>query len=90
MADVDDGTSARAMAVAAREGGRALQRLTSEQRGDLLRRMARALEDNAAAILEENAKDVADGRELNARGELGDALVGRLIMSESKARQARF
>lgn len=54
------GPSCRELAVRARGASRALQAMTSEQRGDCLDRMAQALLDNAADILKENAEDIAE------------------------------
>jgi delta-1-pyrroline-5-carboxylate synthetase len=71
-------------AVAAREAGRILSSLSSEARTNVLMRVARALTDNAAAILEENAADVADAAAAVEKGEMTAALAARLKLDERK------
>ena len=68
----------REQAVAARDASRVLQALTSTERANLLRRMATALLDNQAVILEANAND------LDAGEALSEALKARLGLTEKK------
>ncbi|XP_024369145.1 delta-1-pyrroline-5-carboxylate synthase 1 [Physcomitrium patens] len=73
-------TGARNMAVAAREGSRRLQGLTSEERKSILHAVADALLANEAIIKAENDADV----ELAQMTGVSKALVGRLTIKPGK------
>jgi delta l-pyrroline-5-carboxylate synthetase len=72
------------VAIAAREGARALGRLGSEGRVGVLRRVADALIARQDEILAENALDVAAGARLVAAGELSASSAARLELTPSK------
>ncbi|OIW18897.1 hypothetical protein TanjilG_25340 [Lupinus angustifolius] len=74
--------SAREMAVAARDGSRQLQVLSSDERKKTLLAMADALEKNISTIRLENEADVADAE---AAG-YGKSLISRLTLKPEKAR----
>ncbi len=64
----------------AREGARVLARADSEKKNRVLRRMSETLQERAAALMDENAKDVEAGR----RKELSSALIDRLTLNEKR------
>ncbi|XP_019448549.1 PREDICTED: delta-1-pyrroline-5-carboxylate synthase-like [Lupinus angustifolius] len=72
--------SAREMAVAARDGSRQLQVLSSDERKKTLLAMADALEKNISTIRLENEADVADAE---AAG-YGKSLISRLTLKPEK------
>lgn len=74
-------TDLRAIAGAARDAGRSLQRATSDERQAALRRMARALEVHGDRILAANDEDVADGERAVAEGRMSASLAARLGLS---------
>ncbi|KAL0844606.1 hypothetical protein Bca101_017852 [Brassica carinata] len=78
-APVADST-ARDMAVAARESSRKLQALSSEDRKQILYNVADALEANEETIRAENELDVAAAQEAG----LEESLVARLVMTPAK------
>ncbi len=45
-----------------RDGARSLQRLTSEQRADIINNLANSLIENQSDILEANKKDLEEAR----------------------------
>lgn len=71
---------------AARAAALRLAHCSGPERRAILLSMADSLArpDLRAGILEANAADVAEGREKEARGELGRALVDRLVLDERK------
>ncbi len=73
-------------ALAARDAGAALAAAPAATRTAVLHRFAAALRDGATrdAIAAATAADVARAREVEARGELGPALAGRLALGEAK------
>lgn len=74
----------REQAVAAREAGRILARLPSDERVALLERVAGALDRERARIQAENARDVADARAAVEAGTMSDALARRLPLTDAK------
>ncbi|CAF2123435.1 hypothetical protein HID58_010055 [Brassica napus] len=78
-APVTDST-ARDMAVAARESSRKLQALSSEDRKQILYNVADALEANVETIRAENELDVAAAQEAG----LEESMVARLVMTPAK------
>ncbi|KAE9611073.1 putative glutamate-5-semialdehyde dehydrogenase, Glutamate 5-kinase [Lupinus albus] len=74
--------SAHEMAVAARDGSRQLQVLSSEERKKILLAMADALEKNASIITLENKADVADAEAAGYER----SLISRLTLKPEKAR----
>ncbi|WZZ40229.1 hypothetical protein YC2023_036488 [Brassica napus] len=78
-APVTDST-ARDMAVAARESSRKLQALSSEDRKQILYNVADALEANVETIRAENELDVAAAQEAG----LEESMVARLFMTPAK------
>lgn len=64
----------------AKEASRATARLTSDDKSRALDRIARAIEENAAAIIEANGRDIENGR----RNEIGDALIDRLRLDDTR------
>ena len=78
-APITDST-ARDMAVAARENSRKLQALSSEDRKQILYAIADALEANEKTIRAENELDVATAQEAG----LEESLVARLVMTPAK------
>ncbi|KAH0882492.1 hypothetical protein HID58_058588, partial [Brassica napus] len=78
-APITDST-ARDMAVAARESSRKLQALSSEDRKQILYSIADALEANEKTIRAENELDVATAQEAG----LEESLVARLVMTPAK------
>ncbi|CAN7007532.1 hypothetical protein IGI04_010647 [Brassica rapa subsp. trilocularis] len=78
-APVTDST-ARDMAVAARESSRKLQALSSEDRKQILYSVADALEANVETIRAENELDVAAAQEAG----LEESMVARLVMTPAK------
>ncbi|GFR42079.1 hypothetical protein Agub_g2875, partial [Astrephomene gubernaculifera] len=75
-------SSARDMAVRAREASRRLQALSSQQRSELLLRVADALVAAQDEILQANAADVAD-----SQGRISDSLMQRLVLKPAKIAQ---
>jgi delta-1-pyrroline-5-carboxylate synthetase len=73
-------TGARAMAVAARDGSRRLQGLTSEERSSILHAVADALLANEAKIKDENNRDV----ELAQMSGISKSLIDRLTIKPGK------
>ncbi|MFC7114971.1 glutamate-5-semialdehyde dehydrogenase [Natronoarchaeum sp. GCM10025703] len=80
MTDRDATTKVREAQSAALE----LANVSEARRNEGLRSIADAIEANSEAILEANAKDVENGKELLEAGEYSQALVDRLKLSESK------
>ncbi|CAH2058693.1 unnamed protein product [Thlaspi arvense] len=78
-APITDST-ARDMAVAARESSRKLQALSSEDRKQILYNIADALEANEKTIRAENELDVATAQEAGFE----ESLVARLVMTPAK------
>ncbi|KAF3508607.1 hypothetical protein F2Q69_00001962, partial [Brassica cretica] len=78
-APVTDST-ARDMAVAARESSRKFQALSSEDRKQILYNVADALEANVETIRAENELDVAAAQEAG----LEESMVARLVMTPAK------
>ena len=68
------------MGKAAKAASRTLSTLTTEQKNAALLAIAGELETQAAAVMAENARDIADGR---AKG-LSDALLDRLLLDEKR------
>jgi len=75
--------STREQAVAARAASRQLQALSSEERSELLNRIADALEANEPAILAENLLDIAAAEQANCE----PALLNRLKLKPGKIKQ---
>lgn len=73
-------TDLRRMGRAAEEASRALRLLSTERKNRALRAMAEELERRADEVLEENRRDVAEGRE----GGLSSALLDRLLLDEER------
>jgi len=61
-----------------------LANLSESARNDALHAIADAIEENSEAILEANAIDVEEGKEMLEAGEYTQAFVDRLKLSESK------
>ncbi|ESQ52665.1 hypothetical protein EUTSA_v10016322mg [Eutrema salsugineum] len=78
-APITDST-ARDMAVAARESSRKLQALSSEDRKQILYNIADALEANEKTIRDENELDVSAAQEAGFE----ESLVARLVMTPAK------
>lgn len=76
----------RAAARAARRAGNALARVSGPERRAVLLAMADALErpDLRANVLRANAADRADADAARDRGEIGQALVDRLVLDDKK------
>ena len=70
----------RAQAVVAKEAAQQLRNASTNEKNAALLTMAAALEDNSAAILAANARDVAVAR---GKG-ISDALVDRLTLNEAR------
>ena len=70
------------MAKAAREQSRVLAALSTEERSDILHRMADALEKNLDEIMAANQEDVKA-----ATGRIDNNLLQRLVMKPSKVSQ---
>ncbi len=70
----------QAMGQAARAAGRKLSTLTGDQKNAALLAIADELQVQAAAVIAQNAQDLADGR---AKG-LSDALLDRLLLDEKR------
>ncbi|MFC5051965.1 glutamate-5-semialdehyde dehydrogenase [Rubritalea spongiae] len=68
------------MGQTARNAAHALAQLSAEKKSDILRAMAQGLRDNAAEILEANAKDIKAGEEKGLSG----ALLDRLRLDEAR------
>ena len=75
-------TSARALAVSARDASRQLQALPTAERVAMLHRVADALLEREAEILEANASDVQE-----ATGKVAEALLQRLALKPQKIQQ---
>ncbi|MEZ4427637.1 MAG: glutamate-5-semialdehyde dehydrogenase [Nannocystaceae bacterium] len=86
MDEVDSRREIRSVAAAARVAGRALAQLDHDARARLLRALADALAEpgQRAALLEANARDLADARAAEARGALDSARVKRLALGTDK------
>ena len=76
--------SLRAMAEAARAGGRALQALPSAHRVAAMHRVANALVDHADEIVQANQRDIEAVSAAVASGEMSPALAARLPLTETK------
>lgn len=76
------GGSARDLTSAARMAARRLQALSTEERSNMLRRVASSLEESTDAIMIANEEDVAD-----ARRKIDDQLLQRLILRPAKIAQ---
>ena len=78
--------SIESLSRAARVAGQQLVQRSGAERSALLTALAAALQrpERRAAILEANAQDVARAQASQARGELGAALVKRLVLDEAK------
>ena len=76
--------SVRAIARAARDGGRELARLSSPARTALLHRVADALHAGRDRIAEANAADVEATAQMVASGSMSAALAARLPLTDSK------
>lgn len=74
--------SARELAVHARDASRRLQSLPTQERVQMLLRIADALVAHEETIMEANAEDVAA-----ATGSISDALLQRLVLKPSKVAQ---
>jgi hypothetical protein len=74
--------SARSMALAARNASRQLASFSTEKRTEILMKIADALEAHEAAILSENAADVAA-----SQCRISDSLMQRLILKPAKIQQ---
>jgi glutamate-5-semialdehyde dehydrogenase len=72
---------------AARLAGPSLAAAGARRRAEALERMAQALLEAQGAILEANAGDVERAREAVLRGELGAAMVDRLVLNEARLGQ---
>lgn len=66
----------------AREASRALARLSNDRRNEILERQARAIEENAARILDANARDCVAAETEAREGRLPAAMLARLRVSE--------
>ena len=73
-AGVDVATEMAAIGKAARTAARRLANATTKEKNAALRAMAKAIRQNSAAILAENALDVADAREAGSAGSFIDRL----------------
>jgi delta l-pyrroline-5-carboxylate synthetase len=82
MANSDN--SPRSLAQAARAGARKLTSLSSNQRSELIARIADALVEHGKAICEANARDMEVAREATSRGELAPELLKRLSIDEAR------
>ncbi|MBD3291772.1 MAG: glutamate-5-semialdehyde dehydrogenase [Armatimonadia bacterium] len=67
-------------AQAARQASRTLGSIDAETRADALREMAQALRDNAAEVMEANARDMEAGE----AGGLSSAMLDRLFLDEER------
>jgi len=61
-----------------------LATLDTETKNNALRAMARALDENRSKVLEANIKDVAATERMAEKGDISDALVKRLKVSDEK------
>ncbi len=77
-------SSVRAIARAARDGGRVLARLSSERRTALLHRVADALDAGRSRIAEANAADVEATAKMVTSGSMSVALAARLPLPDAK------
>ncbi|RLN80676.1 hypothetical protein BBJ28_00015750, partial [Nothophytophthora sp. Chile5] len=75
-----DSMSAEEMANAAREGCRQLQALSSEERANILFRIADDLKSNSKTILQANKKDLAAAQ----KSAIDEGLLARLKLTEEK------
>ncbi|XP_070539725.1 delta-1-pyrroline-5-carboxylate synthase-like isoform X2 [Ptychodera flava] len=75
------GMTVEMQAQRAREGGRALQALTPDQRADIINRLADLLVDRQERIISANRKDVEIARR---RGGLSGPMLARLALSPGK------
>ena len=82
IADAGIDAGPEAMARAAREQSRILAALSTQERSDILRRIADALEANIDDIMTANQADVAA-----ATGRIDNNLLQRLVMKPSKVAQ---
>jgi len=64
----------------AKSASRILNELTGHQKNNILKEMAQALRESTPVLLEENAKDMSDGKENN----LTSALMDRLFLDEGR------
>ncbi len=71
---------------AAKAAGAALSRAPAQLRADVLRAMADTLDDSdvRSTLLAANARDLRAAEAAQARGELSEAIVGRLALTEAK------
>ncbi len=71
---------------AAKAAGAQLSRAPAQLRADVLQAMADVLDEAATrrALLRANAEDVRDAQAARERGELSEALVRRLVLTETK------
>lgn len=79
--EVDAG-GAQARLMLAKEASREVARLTSSEKSAALDAIAAAIEGAAARIIAANAEDIARGQE----GGIGDALIDRLRLDETRVR----
>lgn len=77
-------SSVRAIALAARDGGRVLARLSSERRTALLHRVASGLDAGRSRIAEANAADVESTAKMVSSGSISAALAARLPLPDTK------
>ncbi len=84
MGTMQTPTTPKEQAIAAREAGRILSSLSTSARVGVLKRVADALVANAAEILAENAKDVAEAAEAVEQGQMSAALAARLKLDARK------
>ena len=63
----------------AKEASKKMTRLTTEEKNSALMAMAKALREDMALILSENALDMA-----NAKGKISDVMLDRLALTESR------
>jgi len=66
--------------IKAKSSSRVLNALSGSEKNRILREMAEALRSNTMTLIEENAKDMADGKKNN----LSSALMDRLLLDESR------
>ncbi len=80
--DESGGVSVASMAERARAASRAVARLSSDARNQVLLAAAQAIENNAQRILDANARDCRAAEELVAEGKMTSAMVARLRVTE--------
>ncbi|KAM7435607.1 hypothetical protein ABFA07_014466 [Porites harrisoni] len=77
----ETGPSVENQAAGARQGGRALQALTAEQRGKIIYKLADLLIERKDEILDANSKDLEEAR---FEGRLPAPMIARLLLTPAK------